>query len=80
MKAPSLVSSLRCALLGVSLVLAPRAELFACAVCFGGADSDMVKGFTWGIWILLVLPYALAAGLIAMIVRHVRKQKEPVAG
>lgn len=57
-----------------AILVSALSRLDACTVCFGAPDSDMVKGFTAGIWILLVLPYSLAAGLIALIIYHVRKK------
>lgn len=47
----------------------------ACTVCFGGADANLVKGFTWGIILLLILPFTLAAGLITMVARASRRKK-----
>lgn len=60
------------AVLAVFLIAVPSA-VSACTVCFGGSDSDLVRGFTWGVAILGLLPFALAAGLITLIVRGARK-------
>ncbi|MBI4051451.1 MAG: hypothetical protein HY400_02985 [Elusimicrobia bacterium] len=30
-----------------------------CVVCFGDLSSELAKGFTWGIWILLALPFIM---------------------
>lgn len=57
------------------LLLFLHDNAFACAVCFGGADSDLVKGFTWGILLLLVLPFTLMAGLISWVAIAVKKKK-----
>lgn len=52
--------------------------LMACSVCFGGADSNLIRGFTWGVGILLGLPFILLAGLGGMIVYSARKHKRHV--
>jgi hypothetical protein len=62
------------AVLAALLTVVPSA-VSACAVCFGGAESNLVKGFTWGILILLILPFALTAGFITMVVRATRRKK-----
>jgi hypothetical protein len=61
------------AVLAVFLVAVPSA-VSACTVCFGGPDSDLVKGFTWGVAILGALPFLLAAVLITKIAHHTRKR------
>ena len=58
-----------------ALIAAVPSAVSACAVCFGGADSNLSKGFTWGVIILLVLPFALTAGFIGMIVKASRKAR-----
>lgn len=50
----------------------------ACTVCFGGADNNMIRGFTWGIILLLSLPFLLSAGIISMIVYSIKKRKSHV--
>lgn len=50
-------------------------ELRACAVCFGGADGNLIKGFTWGVAFLGSLPFLLLAALFTIIVRASRKAK-----
>ncbi len=62
------------AALAALLTVVPSA-VSACAVCFGGADSNLVKGFTWGVALLLILPFALTAGFIAMVVQASRRKK-----
>ena len=64
------------AVLAAFLAAVPSA-VSACAVCFGGSDSNssLVKGFTWGILILLILPFAMTAGFIGMIVQATRRKK-----
>jgi hypothetical protein len=47
----------------------------ACAVCFGGSSPDLARGFTWGVLILLLLPFVLMASLVGLIVYHIRKNK-----
>ena len=63
------------AVLAAFLAAVPSA-VSACAVCFGGAESNMVKGFTWGILVLLLLPFVLTAGFISMIVQASRRKKQ----
>lgn len=48
---------------------------YACAVCFGGADGNLIKGFTWGIALLAILPFALMATLFGLIVFSIKKNK-----
>lgn len=47
----------------------------ACAVCFGGADGNLIRGFTWGVALLGTLPFALMAGLVTLIVRSTKNHK-----
>ena len=49
--------------------------LKACAVCFGGADGNLVRGFTWGVAVLGLLPFILMTALVTMVVRASKKQK-----
>ncbi len=58
------------------LLSAVPSAVSACAVCFGGADSDLRKGFTWGVLILLLLPFVLTAGFIGMVVKASRKSRQ----
>lgn len=62
----------------IALTVSLSQPLMACTVCFGGADSNMIRGFTWGVGILLSLPFLLLAGLIGMIVISIRKNKRHV--
>lgn len=57
-----------------AVTLIPSTLTFACSVCFGGADSNLTRGFTWGISILLVLPFALMSGLALLIMTHMKKR------
>ncbi len=61
-------------LIAAFFILLPSAS-HACAVCFGGGDDNLVRGFTWGVAVLGILPFALMAGLITLIVRAARKHK-----
>jgi len=63
------------AALAAYLVVVPSA-VNACTVCFGGADSNLTDGFFWGVVILLVLPFALTAGFITMIMRAGKRKRE----
>lgn len=47
----------------------------ACAVCFGDSSPDMVKGFYWGILLLLSAPFVLMGGLAGLIAYHIKKNK-----
>ena len=51
-------------------------SVHACTVCFGGDDANLIRGFTWGIWILLVLPYTLGAGLVLLIIRGSKRARK----
>jgi hypothetical protein len=52
-------------------------NLNACAVCFGGADGNLIKGFTWGVAFLAILPFLLMAALIAFIIKTARRNQLP---
>jgi len=45
----------------------------ACAVCFGTAGGAWVKGFTWGVAFLAVLPFLMIVGFITWIALSIRK-------
>ncbi|MBI4057466.1 MAG: hypothetical protein HY399_07985 [Elusimicrobia bacterium] len=47
----------------------------ACVVCFGGADSQLKKGFYWGIIILLALPFLLIGLIGGKIYLSAKKQR-----
>jgi hypothetical protein len=47
--------------------------IYGCAVCFNGQSPDMVKGFTWGIVLLLALPFVLISGLVGLVIYHMKK-------
>lgn len=48
--------------------------LSACTVCFGGADGNLVRGFTWGVALLGSLPFALMIVLVTLIVRSTKNR------
>jgi len=50
-------------------------DVMACTVCFGGADSNLARGFTWGIIVLGSLPYLLLTSFICYFIYHNRKNK-----
>lgn len=56
------------------LFLAPSLSL-ACTVCFGGADADLVNGFTWGIILLLALTFGMMAWLVGYVAYNTKKKK-----
>jgi hypothetical protein len=45
----------------------------ACSVCFSGGSADTVRGFFWGVVVLLVLPFATFSVIVFKIVRASRK-------
>jgi hypothetical protein len=47
----------------------------ACAVCFGGADSKLTRGFFWGIIVLGILPFVLLVAFISTIAAATRKNQ-----
>lgn len=59
----------------LSLPFALPAGLHACAVCFGSASPDMVRGFTWGVILLLLLPPVMILSFVGMIFFHVRRNR-----
>ena len=59
-------------LLGMAFFFPSFAQ--ACTVCFGGADGNLIKGFTWGVLLLGSLPFLLMAGLFTLIVRSAKKK------
>ena len=50
-----------------------KTSAFACAVCFGASGGAWIKGFTWGVAFLLLLPFAMMLGFAAWIVLAVRR-------
>ncbi len=58
-----------------TIFLASPQMLSACAVCFGGGDMNLTRGFTWGVAILLFLPFVLIGGFVSVVAYHVRKKK-----
>jgi hypothetical protein len=54
------------------MILFPS-TLHACAVCFGGADGNLIRGFTWGVALLGLLPFLLITGLVTLVVRSSKK-------
>ena len=58
-------------LIFTALLLIPHLAS-ACAVCFGGADGNLIRGFTWGVALLGILPFALMVGLVMLIVRSTK--------
>lgn len=65
------------ALAAASLAVFLPSTLHACAVCFGGADGNLIKGFTWGVAFLAMLPFVLMAFLITFIVKTARRNQLP---
>ena len=61
-----------------AVLVAHPASVSACAVCFAGGSGNggLIRGFTWGVVILLLLPFAMLTGLVTAIARASRRQKE----
>jgi hypothetical protein len=57
-----------------SLFLLPAAS-FACAVCFGGGNANLTRGFFWGVVLLGSLPFILMGTFVSYLVYHTRKRK-----
>lgn len=49
-------------------------SVWACAVCFGEGNSDLQRGFYWGILMLLLLPLAILSVVGGKIVASSRKK------
>ena len=47
----------------------------ACSVCFGGAGSNLTRGFFWGIIVLLALPFVLIGLITTLIFRASKNPK-----
>jgi hypothetical protein len=58
------------------LFAAVPSAVSACAVCFGGSESNLARGFFWGVLLLLILPFALTAGFITMVMRASDRRKK----
>lgn len=61
-------------LLLITLFLLPAAAL-ACTVCFGDSDSNLTRGFFWGVVVLISLPFTMMAGFATYLYLHFRKRK-----
>ena len=55
-------------LLAVGVLLMSNARAWACAVCQGDPDSEMVKGAEAGVILLAVLTYGLLMGFVGFFV------------
>jgi hypothetical protein len=58
-----------------SLLLFPAAS-FACSVCFGEGNTNLTRGFFWGIIVLGALPFLMISGFIGYIAHYSRKRKQ----
>jgi len=47
----------------------------ACTVCFGNPNSDLSRGFFWGIVLLGSLPFMMIAGFVSFLIYSSRKKK-----
>lgn len=73
MSRPRAVVAALATLLG-ALLADPRAAL-ACAVCFGGKESDWNTAFLFGTALMLVLPPAIVISAGIAIYRGVKRQE-----
>jgi hypothetical protein len=73
MSRPRAVVGALAALLG-ALLADPRAAL-ACAVCFGGKESDWNTAFLFGTVLMLVLPPAIVISAGVAIYRGIKRQE-----
>lgn len=55
------------ACVALALVLLPKAAS-ACAVCYGKSDSELARGFNWGVMSLLVVVLSVLGGFIVFFV------------
>jgi hypothetical protein len=51
----------------LTLMLLPGA-VHACSVCFGKSDSDLAKGFNWGVFTLLGVVGFVLSGFVAFFI------------
>jgi len=58
----------------ISFILFPGIAL-ACTVCFGDSDSNLTRGFFWGVVLLGALPFTMITGFLTYLFLHSRKQK-----
>jgi hypothetical protein len=58
-----------------AFVLASPSAALACAVCFGGQDSDWTGGFLLGTTLMLLLPPLIIGGAGFAIYRAIKKQE-----
>jgi hypothetical protein len=65
--------------LGVAVALLLPAGAEACAVCFGGEDSDWTTGFLLGTIVMLALPPAIIGGAGFAIYRAIKRHDAEVA-
>ena len=65
------------ATLAIAMLAIPTAAR-ACAVCFGGEDSDWPAAFNLGVVVLLAMPFLIVGGAGLAIYRSI-KQKEAQA-
>ena len=68
-------SPIRAAVLAAFLVALTPAAARACAVCFGGADSNMTEGMNAGILFLLGVIGLVQVGFIALFLRFRHRSK-----
>ncbi len=73
---PSRFAPLAAAALAIAL---RPGTAFACAVCFGGQDTDWSKAFLAGTAVMLVLPPAILIGGGIVIYRAIKRQEARVA-
>ena len=50
-------------------------RVWSCAVCFGGENSDLSRGFYWGILLLMMLPLILFLAIGGAVFYHIRQKQ-----
>jgi hypothetical protein len=61
--------------IGFLLLFVPEL-CWGCSVCFGSGNSDLQRGFFWGILLLIILPFILFGAIAFNVIRSIRKRKE----
>jgi len=64
-----------CWLIAVSIVLMSNVPAWACSVCQGDPDSELVKGAEAGVLLLAVLTYGLLMGFAGFFVTWIVRSR-----
>jgi|GEM_PF-5913749 len=57
----------------VVMILCLTEPSLGCSVCFGGNDSNLAKGFFWGVIVLGLLPFLLISSFVGFLLRAQKK-------